>query len=109
MQIIPLKSTGDISRILLATSSGAVQLWQQDQLQWNREESLSQIVSVEFVDLPERKSVETALDGLGLVSRLTRQAKKAKVLNHLLLTYDLTLTSYGRPFRITFHNLAVDS
>ncbi|KIY63627.1 DUF1620-domain-containing protein [Cylindrobasidium torrendii FP15055 ss-10] len=43
-----------IGRIFLTTSTGALQLWQHDKLQWTREESLSTIALAEFVELPEK-------------------------------------------------------
>lgn len=44
-----------LARLALTTSTGAVQLWQQDQLQWTREEGLADIRVAELVELPERK------------------------------------------------------
>ncbi|KAI0743061.1 hypothetical protein C8Q80DRAFT_1192304 [Daedaleopsis nitida] len=44
-----------LARLALTTSTGAVQLWQQDQLQWTREEGLSDIRVAELLELPERK------------------------------------------------------
>ncbi|GJJ09321.1 hypothetical protein Clacol_003543 [Clathrus columnatus] len=75
--IVP-KSMDFVSRILLTTSTGTLQLWFQDQLHWNREESLSKIVNVEFIDLPEQKSAETVLNGQGFLSRLARQVHETK-------------------------------
>lgn len=34
-----------------------MQLWQQNELQWTREEALAEITFAELVDLPERKIV----------------------------------------------------
>ncbi|CAE6393262.1 unnamed protein product [Rhizoctonia solani] len=45
-------------RMLLTTSTGAVQLWQLQDLQWTRDESLSEIKVAALVDLPERKIAE---------------------------------------------------
>lgn len=42
-------------RLAVTTTTGAVQLWQQDQLQWSREEGLADIRVAELVELPERK------------------------------------------------------
>ncbi|RPD68393.1 DUF1620-domain-containing protein [Lentinus tigrinus ALCF2SS1-7] len=44
-----------LARLALTTSTGAVQMWQQDQLQWTREEGLADIWVAELVELPERK------------------------------------------------------
>ena len=41
-----------LARLALTTSTGAVQLWQQDQLQWTREEGLADIRVAELVELP---------------------------------------------------------
>ena len=43
-----------VGRTAIVTSTGSIQLWQQDQIQWTREESLADIRAVEFVDLPEK-------------------------------------------------------
>ncbi|GBE86822.1 hypothetical protein SCP_1000640 [Sparassis crispa] len=69
-----------ISRLVLTTSTGAVQLWQQDQLHWTREEALSDIRVAEFVELPERKIIAA----LGreeeetFMARLVRQTSEAQ-------------------------------
>ncbi|KAG9089146.1 hypothetical protein FS749_001581 [Ceratobasidium sp. UAMH 11750] len=44
-------------RLFLTTSTGAVQLWQRDELQWTRDEVLADIKLATLVDLPERKIV----------------------------------------------------
>ena len=44
-----------LARLALTTSTGAVQMWQQDQLQWTREEGLADIRAAELVELPEPK------------------------------------------------------
>ncbi|KAH7325157.1 hypothetical protein B0J17DRAFT_682400 [Rhizoctonia solani] len=45
-------------RMLLTTSTGAVQLWQLHDLQWTRDEALADIKVATLVDLPERKIAE---------------------------------------------------
>ncbi|CAE6535426.1 unnamed protein product [Rhizoctonia solani] len=45
-------------RMLLTTSTGAVQLWQLQDLQWTRDEALAEIKVAALVDLPERKIAE---------------------------------------------------
>ncbi|CAE6492839.1 unnamed protein product [Rhizoctonia solani] len=45
-------------RMLLTTSTGAVQLWQLQDLQWTRDEALADIQVAALVDLPERKIAE---------------------------------------------------
>ena len=48
-----------IGRLVLATTTGSLQLWQHDQQQWAREEGLADTKLAEFVELPERKLAET--------------------------------------------------
>ena len=43
---------------MLSTTTGALQLWKGYELQWTREESLSDLQAVQIVDLPERSLVE---------------------------------------------------
>lgn len=78
-----------IARSMFITSTGALQMWQQDAVQWTREESLAEINTVEFVDLPEKKVAGEAVDGSDFVARLLRQIGDARVglsLLHLVLT-----------------------
>ncbi|KAL0064178.1 hypothetical protein AAF712_008900 [Marasmius tenuissimus] len=68
-----------LGRLFLTTTAGTLQLWQQDQLQWSRDESLSQITHAEFVELPERVSTAaTAGGGEGFFARLERQVREAR-------------------------------
>ncbi|KAH8102954.1 hypothetical protein BXZ70DRAFT_889895 [Cristinia sonorae] len=70
-----------LSRILVTTSTGGVQLWQQDQLQWTREEGLSDIRAAEMVELPESKAVTTQAaneENESFSARLSRQISDAK-------------------------------
>ena len=39
-----------IARFVLTTNTGAVQLWQHDRVQWTREEALSEVEVIEFVE-----------------------------------------------------------
>jgi ER membrane protein complex subunit 1 len=68
------------SRLLVTTSTGAVQLWSEGELKWVREESLANIVVAEFAELPERAS-ESSIDstGKGFFARITRQLAIAQV------------------------------
>jgi hypothetical protein len=65
----------------LTTSTGAVQLWQDDKVQWTREEALSATLLAEFVELPEKKVLDSQVgeDGESFLGRLTRQVSDAKV------------------------------
>jgi len=63
---------------LITTSTGALQLWQQGDLKWTREEGLANIVAAEFVELPEAEA--TAGEGKeSFVGRIRRQARDAQV------------------------------
>jgi hypothetical protein len=66
--------------LLVTTSTGAVQLWNQGELKWVREESLANLVVAEFAELPVRAS-EFSVDstGKGLLARITRQLVIAQV------------------------------
>ena len=68
-----------IPRIAYTTSTGSLQQWMNAELKWTREESLSEITSVEFVDLPEERVGQNAIWRQTFVSRLTRQLVNAKV------------------------------
>ncbi|KAJ9104572.1 hypothetical protein QFC21_002070 [Naganishia friedmannii] len=53
--------------VVLTTSTGAIQLWQQDQCLWAREEGLSNIQETQFVELPEKKVEDVGGGGAGAV------------------------------------------
>ena len=78
-----------LARLFLTTSTGAVQLWQHDKLQWTREEGLSDIRVAEMVELPERKvaahaGVENETFGMRLRRQLAdAQVRKAPICWHL--------------------------
>ncbi|TRM55534.1 hypothetical protein BD626DRAFT_525104 [Schizophyllum amplum] len=64
-----------LTRLVLTTSTGAVQFWQQETLQWTRDEALAHIAAAEFVELPERVAANAHADG---VPRLQRQLRDAR-------------------------------
>jgi ER membrane protein complex subunit 1 len=67
--------------LVLTTTTGAVQLWQGDIVQWTREEGLSMLQVAEMVELPERKSITAHIvhqDEM-FVKRIGRQLTSAKV------------------------------
>ncbi|KAJ7760203.1 DUF1620-domain-containing protein [Mycena olivaceomarginata] len=69
----------DGTRFVITTSTGAVQLWEQDQLVWGREESLAAINRAAFVELPLPERVARVnLEGESFLSRLMRQIEDAK-------------------------------
>lgn len=76
-------SGGVVARLLVTTSSGAIQLWQQGELKWTREESLAATTLAEFVELPERVASESNhhIGGEGFVSRVIRQISDAQVMS----------------------------
>jgi ER membrane protein complex subunit 1 len=69
-----------LARLIVSTTTGAIQLWQQDQLQWSREEGLSEIKVAEFVELPERKIVASGMseETETFFERLRRQITEAR-------------------------------
>ncbi|KAI0651032.1 DUF1620-domain-containing protein [Trametes meyenii] len=68
-----------LARLFLTTSTGAVQLWHQDQLQWTREEGLADIRVAELVELPERKiAAHVGVDQESFGVRLRRQLSDAQ-------------------------------
>jgi ER membrane protein complex subunit 1 len=69
-----------LSRLILTTSTGSIQLWHQGNLEWVREEALSEIGVAEFVELPPEGEVGTGLEREeGFVERLRRQLGDAQV------------------------------
>jgi hypothetical protein len=75
---MPRTSPTIISRQLLATESGSLQLWQAETLNWKREEGLSHVADAGFFDVRQSKSVgnllsegtrERSIRHLGLISR----------------------------------------
>ncbi|KAJ6485547.1 DUF1620-domain-containing protein [Mycena sanguinolenta] len=69
----------DGTRLVITTSTGTIQLWEQDQLVWGREESLAAIDRAVFVELPLSEHVARVnVEGESFVSRLTRQIADAK-------------------------------
>ena len=75
-------SGGAVARLLVTgTSSGAIQVWQQGELTWMREESPAATTLAGFAELPERVASESNLHigGEGFVSRVISQASDAQV------------------------------
>ncbi|KAJ7780150.1 DUF1620-domain-containing protein [Mycena maculata] len=68
----------DGPRLVITTSTGAVQLWEQDQLLWGREEALASIDVAAFVELPLPERVARVVEGESFITRLTRQIVEAK-------------------------------
>ncbi|KAJ4471498.1 hypothetical protein J3R30DRAFT_1087191 [Lentinula aciculospora] len=69
-----------LGRLLLTTTTGAIQIWNRSEHVWTREEGLSELNSAKFVELPERVAVLVG-EGRseeGFIGRLLRQAKDAR-------------------------------
>jgi hypothetical protein len=68
--------------VILTTSTGAIQQWQQETCNWTREESLTDIVAITAVDLPEistdTRKVYVAMNETPL-QRIVRQLGDIKV------------------------------
>ncbi|KAH7906600.1 hypothetical protein BJ138DRAFT_1015952 [Hygrophoropsis aurantiaca] len=77
------------TRMLLTTTTGAIQLWQHDKVQWVREEALATIQVAEFVELPEKKVVgsHVGLEEETFLERIIRQFADAKNLPQYLLSF----------------------
>jgi len=69
-----------LGRLFLTTTTGTVQFMQQDKLQWTREESLSNLELVQFVELPENKLDSRRLEEERFLQRLERQLRDAQVM-----------------------------
>jgi len=66
--------------LALTTTTGTVQLWQGDIVQWTREEGLSAIQVAEMVELPERKTIAAHIDqDETFAERIRRQLADVKV------------------------------
>ncbi|KLO18736.1 DUF1620-domain-containing protein [Schizopora paradoxa] len=75
-----------LGRFVLTTGTGAVQLWQQDKVQWTREESLSEIKVTEMIELPEKKTVTSHInvENETMSARLSRQLLDMKFPSYLI-------------------------
>ncbi|KAJ7230405.1 DUF1620-domain-containing protein [Mycena pura] len=68
----------DGTHLVITTSTGAVQFWDQDQLMWGREEGLAAIDVAAFVELPLPARAARADEGESFTARLRRQISDAK-------------------------------
>ncbi|CCA66499.1 hypothetical protein PIIN_00183 [Serendipita indica DSM 11827] len=79
-----------VSRIILSTSTGAIQQWQQETNHWSREESLTEIEAVAALDLPEAtvdsRLMYTAMEETP-IQRITRQVRDMKDLPFYLFRF----------------------
>ena len=68
------------SRLVVTTTTGAIQLWEQSSLKWTREESLALTAIAELVEIPEKIASEAGHDlneGFGV--RLARLVMDTQV------------------------------
>ncbi|TFK50623.1 DUF1620-domain-containing protein [Heliocybe sulcata] len=75
-----------LTRLFLTTTTGAVQLWQRDTLQWTREEGLATIAAAEYVELPEEKIVHSHR-AEAFLERVVRHVKDTKDLPSYLTAF----------------------
>ncbi|KAF8963227.1 hypothetical protein BDZ97DRAFT_1038548 [Flammula alnicola] len=77
------------SRLLVTTSTGAVQLWEQSGLKWTREESLATTIVAELVEIPEKVVGELGDNAAteGFVGRLMRQVSDARDFPQYLVNF----------------------
>ncbi|KAJ7147635.1 DUF1620-domain-containing protein [Mycena crocata] len=69
----------DGDRLIISTSTGAIQAWEEDEMLWGREEALAYIDVAAFVELPLPERVaRVGVDGESFFTRLTRQIGDAK-------------------------------
>ncbi|QRW10303.1 endoplasmic reticulum membrane protein [Ceratobasidium sp. AG-Ba] len=76
-------------RLFIVTSTGAVQLWQREELQWTRDEALTDIKMASLVDLPERKIVSElgASEHRGFGERLVAHMVAAQDLPQFIVQF----------------------
>jgi len=69
------------SRLFVTTSTAAIQLWEQGEIKWTREESLAAVVVADLVEIPERVASESVDNDAteGFLARLVRQISDAQV------------------------------
>ncbi len=78
------------TRLLIVTSTGAIQMWQDDEVKWTREEALSNIAVAEFVEVPEKITSKASQRGTAesFIARIRRQIAEAQVFSFLAWTAD---------------------
>ncbi|CAK5273724.1 unnamed protein product [Mycena citricolor] len=77
----------DGSKLVIGTTTGAIQLWDAGQLVWAREDGLSGIDVAAFVELPLPERIARADSGESFFSRLQRQITDAKDFPHYLAAF----------------------
>ncbi|KAF8644498.1 hypothetical protein AX16_008429 [Volvariella volvacea WC 439] len=86
------------NRVLVTSSTGSLQLWQHDQLQWTREEGLATIAVAEFVEMPQGEVLSSRSgESEGFVRRLIRQISDAKDFPTYLFNFVYRFATGSRP------------
>lgn len=69
------------SRLILTTQSGSIQQWKQEENTWTREESLTEVIVADVVELPEGTVSQTVLEDRleTFLERLSRQIRDLQV------------------------------
>lgn len=69
------------SRLILTTQSGSIQQWKQEENTWTREESLTEVIVADVVELPEGTVSQTVLEDRSetFLERLSRQIRDLQV------------------------------
>ncbi|CAG8783115.1 5053_t:CDS:10, partial [Cetraspora pellucida] len=92
-------------RMLVTSDDGSVHFFKEDSIAWNKEESLSHAMEVEFLDLPEKKLWTQEIDELDeqseeseTISPLTRYVRR--LINHIEQLKDFPdyLITYAQRF-----------
>ncbi|KAH7107261.1 hypothetical protein BKA62DRAFT_682862 [Auriculariales sp. MPI-PUGE-AT-0066] len=100
-----------VSRTFTTSSTGALQLWQNQKLVWGRDEALADLGAVEFVDLPEKKAVTERTGNEGLFERIFRHVVQLQNLpvymvgwtqRFLATSYELNAPAPGELWRDPF-------
>ena len=91
MDVANTKQYTYFSRIILTTQSGSIQQWKQEENIWTREESLTEVVVADVVELPEVTVSKTVLEDRTetFLERLTRQIGDLQVciLNETMINH----------------------
>ncbi|KAH0834201.1 hypothetical protein J3R83DRAFT_11513 [Lanmaoa asiatica] len=79
-------------RLLLVTSTGSLQLWDRNVLQWIREESLATVETATIIELPPTREVVIGGVGVGgksesFWSKIARQIEDTKNLPHYIIHF----------------------
>ena len=85
--------TQETTRLLLTTSTGALQLWQHEEILWSRDEALSTVRAAAFVSLPS----PGASSGLAVESTIG-EGMGETILKHIRRFSERTLQHFYAPY-----------